>query len=189
MAEDVVIAGEEGSAVQVFLDIGPDGTADRVGTSAVPGNIGQGAEQRVAIGTVQQLVQVLGAVGIDNIIVAPHPALGNPGMGEKDRFSGDCVDMDQVEQVQVFPEQTIELHRPEGISPAGVDVRVQIPQVVIAQQEDNPVGVFLFKVDDFFQHRQGFLGEDPFLAVRVHIIPEEDKLGLAVKLLDGLSPK
>ena len=190
--EDVKVPAEEMFAVEILLDIGPDGAADSVLATPVPRGIGEGGEKQPSRGRipVQHLVQALRAEAflVENVPVTLDPVLRDTGVREQHLPAAHLPDMDDVEQIQVVLEHLFQLCGATGIPPAGTDVRIQITQVMIAKQEHDIAGVFLFEVNDVQKPLVCLAGKNALPGIRIHVIPKEDNPILLVSL-DGAPPE
>ena len=88
MPEDMEIAVDESFTVCKFLNIGPDGASDRIQSSPVPGDVGQGDKEILPLGLIME--HLIQSERIKRLVPKQpsgifNPTLGNSGVAKKDR--------------------------------------------------------------------------------------------------------
>ena len=83
---------------------------------------------------------------------------------------------------------TVIPHSAFHIAPDHVDLRVQVTQVMVAEEQDHVVYMLLLEVYDVEKFPVCLLGCNPFRWVWVQVVSQEDDV-LVLSALDGLSPE
>ena len=175
--EDVEVAGEEVARVHELVGVSPYGAPDGVVPAAVRRHLRQGEHEVVPLGgVVQHGVEPLRLEGPlrEEPVVESDPVLPYPGMGEEHRPAVHGGLVDEVEEIQVVLQDPPVALRSEDVSPALAHGRVQIAQVMVAQEEHHVVRVRLPEFNHGLELAGGVPGGDLLPTVWVEVVAEEN---------------
>lgn len=150
--EEVDVSRKEPLSGEVLVDVRPDWAAAGGVAATHIYRFGKDSVEGVAFGrVVKHGVQNLRIERSfpQDIPMPCEPRHVHPRMGKENGHTADALHVGYLEEIQVVLQDAPVLQRTEMVPAAGVDVRLEVSHIVVAQQEHHLVRVFLLKVDDF----------------------------------------
>ena len=117
-----------------------------------------------------------------------EPVAVDERVGEKIGLTGHLTRGAELEAGGFGQEECPDLVMTDEVMTAHVDVGAVVPEVVIAEQQGDIVGMCVLEVQNLLKVMKGVIGCDALVAVGVEVVAEEDDV-LVLATLNGSLPE
>ena len=168
----------QGIGYSQLIAVAPDDTTCKVSAPAHKTYLAQALNAFIGE---EQAIEVLGIGLANHIEIALEPGLIDAGMGEEVLLGSNSLLMGQFEPM-AFSVEAVEsfgLTIIITITQAHIMiVKREVMHIVVAQQEDNLIGMTIAEGDNVNQTLHGCGPVDVLIGIGIDIIPQEDNLGV-----------
>ena len=168
----------QGIGYSQLIAVAPDDTTCKVSAPAHKTYLAQGLNAFIGE---EQAIEVIGIGLANHIEIALEPGLIDAGMGEEVLLGSNSLLMGQFEPM-AFSVEAVEsfgLTIIITITQAHIMiVKREVMHIVVAQQEDNLIGMTIAEGDNVNQTLHGCGPVDVLIGIGIDIIPQEDNPGV-----------